>query len=73
MILKVINSFVDKYTGVCYPKDKELEVDEARGEELLANPYNLVVCVAKTEPQIEAEVETKEEPKPKKTRKAKSE
>ena len=66
MKLKVVSEFCDKYTDQLYKIGEDIEVDEARGNELLSSSFSLV------EP-IEEEKKEKdtEKPKKKRTKKAK--
>ena len=51
MKLKVEQIFRDKNTDKVYSIGDVIEVDEARGEELLANSLNLVSVVADEKPK----------------------
>ncbi|MED4061699.1 hypothetical protein [Priestia megaterium] len=51
MKLKVEQIFRDKNTDKVYQIGDVIEVDEARGEELLANSLNLVSVVADEKPK----------------------
>ena len=57
--VKVIQSFIDKYTGQVYAINQEIDVDEKRGEELLNDPRGLVELVAKIEDKQEEGTEKK--------------
>lgn len=57
--VKVIQSFIDKYTGQVYAINQEIDVDEKRGEELLNDSRGLVELVAKIEDKQEEGPEKK--------------
>ena len=46
--LRIKVSFIDKYTVEVYPAGEVVDFDEKRGEELLADPRDLVELVEKT-------------------------
>lgn len=47
-ILNVKSTFQDKYTGAVYKKGGQITVEDARGEELLADSRGLVDLKEKT-------------------------
>lgn len=57
--VKVIQSFINKYTGQVYAINQEIDVDEKRGEELLNDPRGLVELAAKIEDKQEEGPEKK--------------